>query len=76
MLIKVYSEWDICGSFGGNNNQDVYEVPDWLTSEQIDAIVLKQVGHYCDLDSLEDGESIFDTGLLGWEIITITKLGE
>ncbi len=76
MFIKVYSEWDICGSFGGNNNEDVYEVSDELSSEQIDQLVLEAVGHYCDLDSVEDGESIFDTGLLGWEYVTISKLGE
>lgn len=76
MFIKVWSEWDICGEFGGNNNEAVFEVDNNLTVEQIDSLVLGQVGHYCDLDSAEEGETIFDTGLLGWESITITKLGE
>jgi hypothetical protein len=78
MFIKVYSEWDICGAFGGNNDEDVYEVDDNLTPEQIDDLVLKAVGHYLPFQELELGaeESIWDTGLLGWEPITIIKLGE
>jgi hypothetical protein len=76
MFIKVWCEYDIGGDFGGNNNEDVFEVDDGLTAAQINQLVEEKFSDLFEDIKEEDDESFLNTGLLGWETITINKLGE
>lgn len=76
MFIKVWCEYDICGSFGGNNNEEVYEVNDDLSEEDVDALVEKAFAYLFEEVKEEGDESFLSTGLLNWEVININKLGE
>lgn len=70
--IKVWCEYDISGSFGGNNNEDVFAVSDSLSSEDIDQIL---VDRFADLaEDTECEGSLLDEGLMGWEYIVIIEL--
>jgi len=66
--IKVWCEYDFGGSFGGNNNEGVFEVPD--SCEDIESLVLQ---------TLTTATGMFAQsldGLYDWEFITIETLGE
>lgn len=68
-FIKVESEWDICGQFGGNHNQDIFTVPD---DANIDALMEERFEHL--LDTGYTYEEMKTHGLLVWEYITIEGL--
>ena len=70
VFIKVWCEWDFNGEFGGNNNEDVFEVDvEWsdddITSRVSDLLVK------CTGESEDDLE-----GLFGWRFVSVRKLGE
>lgn len=70
--IKVWCEYDISGSFGGNNNEEVFAVPDSYTSEDIDKLLTEKYASYsetCDCD-----ESLLADDLMGWSFISIESL--
>lgn len=60
MLVHVWCEYNISGSFGGNNNEEVVNVEDNLTENQINerlvSYLMKNSG--CSEEELE--------GLWGW----------
>lgn len=64
-LVKVWCEYDISGSFGGNNNEEVFQVvfPTDITPDAYDMhislMVEKYVKDVTDLHSLEL-EGLFD----------------
>ena len=66
--IKVWCEYDFGGSFGGNNNEGVFEVPD--SCEDIESLVLQKLTEATSLDT-EDLDDLYN-----WEFITIKTLGE
>lgn len=68
MFINVWCEYDINGSFGGDNNEDIFEVDDTLTPSEVEALVLSRLKSVTGLreEDLED--------LYSWEFITIKKL--
>lgn len=75
--IKVWCEYDFGGSFGGNNNEEVYEISDFLSKEDIDVILETAFAElWEEVDEEKDGTTILEAGLLGWEYITIDRLGE
>lgn len=68
--IKVWCEYDFSGNFGGDNNEDVFEVDESLTEEQVGDLVLNYL-----VDRTDCSEEELD-GLYGWEYITVETLGE
>lgn len=68
--IKVWCEYDFSGNFGGNNNEDVFEVDESLTEEQVGDLVLDYLVSRtgCSEEELDD--------LYGWEYIAMKTLGE
>lgn len=75
-FIKVWCEYDIWGNFGSSDNEDVYEVDDSFTKEQIDDLLEDKFSGLFDEIKDEDDENFLGTGLLGWEYINIKQLGE
>ncbi len=75
--IKVWCEYDMNGQFGGNSNEEVFAVPDSMTEEAIEDIVLKELDWIWKGVQEEDAEAsnIIEAGLAGWEYITIQNLG-
>ena len=63
--IKVWCEYDFSGNFGGNNNEDIFEVN---MDDNIDKLVLNFLIKATGLDE-EDLE-----GLYGWNYINISQL--
>lgn len=63
-FIKVWCEYDINGSFGGNNNEEVFEV---IGDVDIDQRVFDYVSDATGL-SEEDLDGLYD-----WEWVTISK---
>lgn len=74
-FIAVTCEYDISGSFGGNNNQEVFEIRNELSSNEIDTI-LKEKYEYLISEIGEDGtwEEFVSWGLFTWDYIDIRKL--
>ena len=68
VFIKVWCEYDFSGNFGGNNNEDVFEVYPELAHHEVEERVVNFLKGRCGV-SEEDLE-----GLFGWEFITITEL--
>lgn len=68
MFIKVWCEYDIGGMFGGNNNEDIFEVNDDLTKEQIEELVVNYVTSSTG-ESEEELEGLYD-----WESVDIAEL--
>lgn len=68
MFINVWCEYDINGSFGGDNNEDIFEVDDTLTPSEVEALVLSKLKSITGLGE-EDLEDLYS-----WEFITIKKL--
>lgn len=66
--IKVWCEYDFGGSFGGNNNEEVFEVLDDLTNETVDDLVLNMLSRNCSLEP----EELDD--LYGWNYTTVELL--
>lgn len=66
--IKVWCEYDISGSFGGNNNEQCLLISDQLTQEEIDNLVIGFVSRRCGLDK-EDLEDLYD-----WQYIVLDEL--
>ena len=70
--IKVWCEYDISGQFGGNNDEDVFAVPDTCSSEEIDEMLTKKFASYS--EECDCGVSLLADGLMGWEFITVKIL--
>ncbi|AHX01143.1 hypothetical protein M316_0078 [Nitrincola phage 1M3-16] len=68
MFIRVWCEYDINGSFGGNNDEEVLEVSAGLTEDQIEEKVLKFVSKASGVDE-EDLEDCW-----GWDFIQPERL--
>lgn len=75
--ISVWSEYDINGQFGGDNEQEIFLVDDELTNSEVEALLNKK---YSDLwedvkeeDDPEDA-SLFTLGLMGWERTSVEEL--
>lgn len=66
--IKVWCEYDFSGNFGGNNNEEVFEVPYEYNQDKVDKVVVQYLSTQTGLDEeeLED--------LYGWEYIQIGLL--
>ena len=66
--IKVWCEYDFNGSFGGNNNEEVFEVDENMNASDINE---KFVNYLSNMTSLseEDLEDLWD-----WEFIEIKEL--
>lgn len=71
--IKVWCEYDIGGEFGGNNDQDVFLVPE---GANVDQLLADKFQHIWDDIKEEDDEdeNLIDAGLMGWEYISIWEL--
>lgn len=69
MFISVWAEYDINGNFGGNNDQDIFEVDDSLSESVIDYLVVERLKSVTGLDA-EDLEDLYC-----WETVNIKKLG-
>ncbi len=63
--IKIWCEYDFSGNFGGNNNEDVFEVN---MDDDIDKLVLNFLIKVTGLDE-EDLEDLY-----GWNYINISQL--
>lgn len=68
MFINVWCEYDINGSFGGDNNEDIFEVDDALTPSEVEVLLLSKLKSITGLGE-EDLEDLYS-----WEFITIKKL--
>ncbi len=68
MFINVWCEYDINGSFGGDNNEDIFEVDDTLTPSEVEVLLLSKLKSITGLGE-EDLEDLYS-----WEFITIKKL--
>ena len=66
--IKGWCEYDIDGSFGGNNNEAVVEVDENMNADDIIEKVVDYLSNKTSL-SKEDLE-----GLWGWEFIEVKEL--
>ena len=64
-FIKVWCEYDFSGNFGGNNNEDVFEVN---KDDDIEKLVSNFLIKVTGLDE-EDLEGLYD-----WNYITISQL--
>lgn len=66
--IKVWCEYDFNGSFGGNNNEEVFIVSSGMSIEDIETMILNELMAYTSLgeDELE--------GLYDWEWIEVKEL--
>lgn len=62
MLVHVWCEYDISGSFGGNNNEEVVKVKDDLTEDQINNLV----SAYLEKNSGLSEDEL--DGLWGWSV--------
>lgn len=62
MLVHAWCEYDFSGSFGGNNNEDIFNVDDGLTEEQINDLVVSYLEKNSGLS-----EDELD-GLWGWSV--------
>ena len=67
-FIKVWCEYDFGGDFGGNNNEDVFEVSEFATNEEIDKMVENMLMTTTQLTAFEI------EGLFGWSFIDIKYL--
>ena len=67
-FIKVWCEYDIGGSFGGNNNESAYIIDDNLGEDIVNDLVLKHLLNCTGLDE-EELEGLYD-----WERLSISKL--
>ena len=63
--VKVWCEYDFSGNFGGNNNEDIFEVN---MDDNIDKLVLNFLIKTTGLDE-EDLEDLY-----GWNYINISQL--
>ena len=63
--VKVWCEYDFSGNFGGNNNEDIFEVN---MDDNIDKLVLNFLIKVTGLDE-EDLEDLY-----GWNYINISQL--
>ena len=71
-FIRVWCEYDFGGSFGSNNNEEVFSVSESVSTEDIEALVKSVLSSV--QDELDDGEDLFEDGLAGWEFINIEVL--
>lgn len=74
-FIAVTCEYDISGSFGGNNNQEVFEIQSELSSNEID-VILKEKYEYLIAAIGEEctWEEFVSWGLINWDYVDIEKL--
>lgn len=63
--VKFWCEYDICGNFGGNNDEEVALVPTTWTEEKIESELLKLIVARSGC-SKEDVENLWS-----WDYITI-----
>jgi len=66
--IKVEFEYDFGGSFGGNNNQDVFEISNDLDNNQITEKICSHLEGICGLSE----EDVLE--LMNWEYLDIGQL--
>ena len=66
--IKVWCEYDFNGSFGGNNNEEVFIVSSAMSTEDIETKILNELMAYTSLEE-EDLEDLWD-----WEFIEVKEL--
>lgn len=74
-FIKVWCEYDIGGSLGGNNDMEVFDVAD-KSQQEIEKLLEERYEHLRRELELEEDESLCDSGLFDWEFFDIGKLGE
>lgn len=67
--IKVWCEYDFAGSFGGNNNEEIFTVSDNLTTDDIEQLVLEMLTRNCSMD-----EDELD-GFYSWSFTSVESLG-
>lgn len=74
-FIAVTCEYDISGSFGGNNNQEVFEINGELSPDEINVIIkekyeylISAIGEEC------TWEEFVSWGLINWNYVDIEKL--
>jgi len=68
--IKVWCEFDIGGEFGGNNNEEVFIVPDGVNVKEA---LTKRYGYLVDECELESMDELVDD-LMGYQYITISEV--
>lgn len=74
MFLRLESEYDIGGAFGGNNNQDIIEVDDNLERDELGKLMYDHYHGNIDPDmSLEEFLNA-DDYLFHWEQFTPNKL--
>ena len=69
-FIKVWCEFDIGGEFGGNNNGEVFIVPEGVDTKGALMDRYNYLVDECDLDSIDE---LFED-LMGYEYITISEV--
>lgn len=67
-FIKVWCEYDFSGSFGGNNNEEIFMVDSELSQTEIEELVLTKLSNYTGLTS-KDLADLYD-----WTFVDIEKL--
>ena len=72
-FIKVWCEYDISGSFGGSNNEEVFFIPDDFEGD-VEELLQAKYGYLESELELEDGETLFDSGLFDWSYIDVASL--
>lgn len=68
--IKVWCEYDFGGSFGGNNDEDIFEIPSGLSVHQVRQLIVAHLKQAAGVEE-DDLEGLYD-----WEHVSIKKLGE
>ncbi|CAL9995393.1 hypothetical protein VPHK567_0378 [Vibrio phage K567] len=66
--ISVWCEYDINGTFGGNNNEEIFTVDESLSNDEIESKVAAYIADVTG-ESLEDVDGLFD-----WKNIGVTEL--
>ena len=68
VYIKVWFEYDFSGDFGANNNEEVFQVSECATPEEIDKMVENMLMNITQLTAFEI------EGLFGWSFIDMKYL--
>jgi len=69
-FIKVWCEFDIGGNFGGNNNEEVFIVPEGV---DIREALIERYGYLVEDCELEGIDELFDD-LMDYEYITVSEV--
>lgn len=73
-FIQVRCERDINGTFGENNNEEVFDVAD-KSPKEIETLLEEKYEYLKQELELEEDEPLCDSGLFAWCFIEISKLG-